>query len=198
MDEHSPLESTPELRGDYTRSKLRAERAVLDAVADRGLVATVLRPGVVFGGPISPDDLAVALGRFGRYDIVLGDGTATVPLVHVDDVASAVVSAIRSEDEASSVVQLVDPDAPTQSELLQLLHPDSTVVRVPRTIALAGGALSVPLLERVGRSSPLHPHRLRAGMARMRFRSTEAEATLLWSPGKPLAERLRESMTGSR
>src|SRR3546814_3908368 len=49
VTEDYPVEPHPDLRGAYTRTKLAAEREVLDAIRDHALPAVIIRPGPIFG-----------------------------------------------------------------------------------------------------------------------------------------------------
>src|SRR3546814_503461 len=49
VTEDYPVEPHPDLRGAYTRTKLAAEREVLDAIRDHALPAVIIRPGQIFG-----------------------------------------------------------------------------------------------------------------------------------------------------
>ena len=79
--------------GPYASSKLAAERAV-GGGADRGLMATILRVGTVFGLGAAlrfdalPNRFAYLAGT-GRTLTVYGDGTQKRPFVHVADVSEA-------------------------------------------------------------------------------------------------------------
>lgn len=81
--------------GEYGRVRLRAERLLLDARAERGLRVRVLRCANVYGGDQPADRgqgaVAVFLDRVLRgAEIVLYDGGRAVrDFVHVDDVVGA-------------------------------------------------------------------------------------------------------------
>lgn len=85
--------------GDYARTKLAAERLVLDAA---GAMATVaVRPRAIVG----PDDAVVlprlaALVRHGRVPLVRG-GQALVEFTDVEDVVEALLAAERNAAQAS-------------------------------------------------------------------------------------------------
>ena len=92
VDESAPLEPHPEKRGSYTRAKLLAERIVVDASRRRGLRAVVVRPGQIVGPgfeSVSPYGTIALPGRW----IGIGSGRMKLPLVHVNDVVDALVTA---------------------------------------------------------------------------------------------------------
>src|SRR5262249_54769141 len=119
----------PELRDDYAWSKIEAERWVhlyrhrgLDAVVLRPAIghggrgaAGVLRPGCVSGGRGALFARA-ARGAAGSLLVILGSPGMLLPLVHVRDVAEAVVRALRIRSAPAEPLDLVGPSMPTQAE----------------------------------------------------------------------------------
>ena len=107
----------PELRDDYAWSKIAAERWVHLYRVHGGLDTIVLRPGIVYGG--RPDFVArVARRAAGPLLVVLGSPGMLLPLVHVRDVAEAVVRALRTRSTPAEPLDLVGPGMPTQAEYL--------------------------------------------------------------------------------
>lgn len=182
LDEWSGLEPDPEARGAYTWSKWLAERDVRDAVVAHDLRAVIIRPGLIFGGgiPVLTGAVARPAGR-GRW-LVLGDGAAKLCLVHISDVADAILAAIDRRLVDGQIIQVVDDELLTQDEVLGLLDPGASVVHVPRPVVLGLGALSERLLAPTGRSSPFAPHRVRAGTAHLDFGGVNARRLLGWHP----------------
>ena len=60
---------------------------------------------------------AVARRAAGRH-LVLGDGEMLLPLVYIDDVVDALILAAKNGLHAGEVIQLVDPEAWTQNQVL--------------------------------------------------------------------------------
>ena len=80
VNEASPLEPHPELRGAYSQTKLVAEKVVLDAIRNQDLPAVILRPGQIFGpgsGKAAPSGVIAIAGRW----IVMGSGALPLNLV---------------------------------------------------------------------------------------------------------------------
>src|SRR5207249_663074 len=104
------------------------------------------RPGQIFGRRIPLLTPAVARRAGGRW-LVLGDGRLRLPLVYIDDVVDAILLAARSELGEGEIIQLVDPEALTQSDVLRLaVGEQARVARVPRGVVFAAGKLSEILL----------------------------------------------------
>ena len=88
----------------YGASKLAAERIVLEAAARGAITGCVLRPAVVYG-PGAPGNTGglVSLVRRGMVPLV-GGGANAKSLVHVDDLAAALVRAIETPERANGRV----------------------------------------------------------------------------------------------
>jgi predicted dehydrogenase/nucleoside-diphosphate-sugar epimerase len=192
LSESSSYEPHPEERGHYTRAKLEAEKIVRAAVAERALPTVILRPGQIFGGRIPLLTPAVARRVGGRW-LVLGDGELTLPLVYLDDVVDAVVSALDGPLVGGEIIQLVDPQVLTQNEALAAVLPEARVVRVPRAVIFAAGRLSEPILGTLGRKSPVSAYRLRSALARLGFVSASARELLGWEPRVGVLEGIRRA-----
>ena len=197
LSEASPDEPRPEDRGHYTRAKLEAERIVRAAAAEGALPAVILRPGQIFGGRLPLLTPAVARRAGGRW-LVLGDGGLQLPLVYLDDVVDAVVSALDGPLISGEVIQIVDPYRLTQDEVLaQVLPAGARITHVPRVALFTVGKLSELGLGLLGRKSPLSRYRLQSALARVGFGPGRAEELLGWKPRVGVIEGIRRSMPGS-
>lgn len=179
ITESSPLEPRPENRGAYTRAKREAELLVRKAVREQGLRAVVLRPGQIFGGKLPLSNATNALRINGRY-VLFGDGTLRLPLVYIDDVVDAVLAVVERRLVGGEIIQLVDPEPPTENEVLQYLG-GRKVLRIPRPAAFALGKVSEAVLGALGRESPLSTYRLRTLLAKRTYRSDFA-GLIGWTP----------------
>jgi len=107
----------PALRCDYAWSKIAAERWVDLYRAEGVLDPVVLRPGIVYGGRRNFLARVARRGPRGLL-LVLGSPTMLLPLVHVRDVAEAVVRTLRLARAPAAPLDLVGPRPPTQAEWL--------------------------------------------------------------------------------
>ncbi len=188
VDETVDLEPRAEERGPYTRAKLEAEQLVSTAAAS-GLPVVILRPGQIFGGGIELISAAVARNVGGRF-VILGDGKLELPLVYIDDVVDAVMLAVDRTVTGGEIIQIVDPAALTQDDVLSLTGTKATL-RVPRSIVFALGRLSELPLRVLGKPSPFSLYRLRSALARIHYRSDRALQVLGWSPRVGVREGIR-------
>ncbi len=154
-DAHGALltEETPlPVETPYGRSKQEGERLVLGC----GLPAVVLRPSHVYGpGGWYANELIAHLRQPGRFAVV-GSGENLWDVVHVDDVASALVIAGESAP-AGSVFHVVD-DEPISFYDFMALTAEELGIGAPRRtpVALArivAGSNAVAAAVRSARSS---------------------------------------------
>jgi 2-alkyl-3-oxoalkanoate reductase len=154
----------------YARSRILAEKAVLQAVEEEGLDAVVVRPGQLFG-PGMENMLEVGC-RTGPRTLVVTRRDGPVPTAFVENAASALlVSAERGQ--TGEIYQLVDDDLVSKSRYLRLLQQHVSGLRVYR---VPGGVVSAASLI-TGLAGRAHPalgqlHR-RLSMARDRLRANE-------------------------
>jgi nucleoside-diphosphate-sugar epimerase/predicted dehydrogenase len=181
VDENTADEPRPALRGGYTRSKLEAEHLVRAAAAAGRVDAVILRPGQIFGGP-APILTPAVCRLVGPLNLVLGDGRLRLPLVHIDDVVTAIEAALVAEIPSGTVIHLVDPGRHTQNEVIGLYASGRPTLRIPRTVVFGLGWLSEKLLGLLGRESPFSVYRLRSALPRLEFQSERARELLGWHP----------------
>jgi 2-alkyl-3-oxoalkanoate reductase len=180
VTEDTKDEPQAERRGLYTQTKLEAERLVRAASAR--VQAVILRPGQIWGGGILPLLTDAVCRRIGPFNLVLGDGQLTLPLVHVDDVVQAVLKSLERNIPSGTVIQLVNPAVYTQNDVMEIWGVGGITVRLPRSLVLTMGWLSEQLLVAFGRQSPFSVYRLRSALARLEFRSEKAQEMLGWEP----------------
>jgi nucleoside-diphosphate-sugar epimerase len=197
VDERTAYEPRPDQRGYYTQSKLEAERLVRNAAEAGRIEAVILRPGQIFGRA-QPVLTPAVSRRVGGLNLVLGDGTLRLPLVHVDDVVAAVMLSLDARVASGTVLQIVDPGRFTQNDVLRICRPPGMVVRLPRPVVFALGWLSEKLLGLLGRQSPFAVYRLRSALARLEFDSTAAQDALGWRPVVGAAAGLQSEAESAR
>jgi nucleoside-diphosphate-sugar epimerase len=184
IDEQTPLERDPRSRGNYTRTKMEAERLVCEAVRDRGLPAVILRPGEVVGAekPLLTPGVAQ---RLGSLLVVIGNGRLRLPLVHVSDVVDAAVAASSPSVAAGSIVQLVDECGVTQAEIIahyRKIGQRYRVVHVPVRAMLMLASLVEVAFRKLGRSAPIGRRRIQAATTQRTFACGRAAELLSWTP----------------
>jgi 2-alkyl-3-oxoalkanoate reductase len=187
VDEAAALEPRPDERGFYAWAKLAAERTVRDAARDRGLPALVVRPGQIVGPGSErvPPYGTIALGPLW---VVVGWGSVRLPLVHVEDVVSALLAAAERPVLDGRVLHLVSPAVVTQRAYLRAVRSHLTGIRVlyvPRTVLSLAAVLAEGLARVTRRSLPLTRYRL-AAIRDVRFATAAAENDLGWRGRSPV------------
>ncbi|HEY7836856.1 MAG TPA: NAD(P)-dependent oxidoreductase [Solirubrobacteraceae bacterium] len=149
LEEEHPLPvQTP-----YGRSKQEGERIVLES----GLPAVVIRPSHVYGpGGWYAQELVARLRQPGRL-AVIGSGENLWDVVHVEDVATAVLLAVGSDEAAGRIYHVVDDEPISFYEFMALTASELGVGkprRVPVALArLIAGRNAVDAVVRSARSS---------------------------------------------
>lgn len=123
--------------GPYAQSKRRAEEAVA-AAAERGLQATILRLGTVFGlaPTIRFDAVAnhfVYLAGVGRALTVYGSGNQRRPLVHVQDACQAILYCLEHSEETVGEVFNVTSSNASVLEVAEAVRANRPSVRIHYT-----------------------------------------------------------------
>ena len=196
-----PVEPSPTKRGAYTQAKTAAEKIVLEAVRNRQLPATLLRPGRVFGPGMTLLTPEVAR-KMGNLFVILGDGTRELPLVYVEDVIDAIILAAEKSKFDGSIFHIVDRTRITQN---QVVHDyisknamKAKIIRIPVAIVYSL-ALGFEVLSKITkRPVPLSIYRVKSALARMQFDCTRAENELGWQPRVGVASGLQETMAAER
>jgi len=152
--------SAPSPETAYARSKLEAERIVLDARRPDGRpLGVVLRLAAVYGARVKGNyaRLAQALAK-GRF-VFIGKGENRRTLVYDRDVAAAALLAARHPDAAGRIFNVTDQDVHRVRDIVATicgaLGRPAPRLRVPAGLArLIAGALEGGA-RRLGRTSPL-------------------------------------------
>jgi nucleoside-diphosphate-sugar epimerase len=102
----------------YARSKVESERALLAMQREKGLPVVIFRPGVVLGSGGSPYHWGIAAWPYNSVCSLWGDGNHKLPIVLVDDVADAMVRAIKLPDLEGKSYNLCSAPCITANEYL--------------------------------------------------------------------------------
>lgn len=198
LTEASAYEPYPERRGAYTQTKLEAERMVLAAICENALPAVVIRPGQIFGPgaeKVTPNGVISLAGRW----VAVGRSSQTIPLVYVDDVVDALVSASTASGALGQVINVVDPLEITQGAYLDACKryhgSELKVVRVP-TAAFTMLGVGVELLGKaLKRSVPLTRYRVRSLRPLAKFNLERARTLLAWEPRVGIVNGIERTFT---
>jgi nucleoside-diphosphate-sugar epimerase len=173
----------------YSAEKAELESTLWDAVAGSSVDTYVFRPCIV-AGPDALMPLESIPWPVRRAPItVLPDPGVRFQLVHHDDVASALVAAVRGTG-APGIYNLAGPGELTARDLARALGWHS--VPIPRAaVSLAAAATALPLV-------PAQAQWLNAFRVPMLMSTSAARKQLRWRPRHDAASTLAEMVLSAR
>jgi predicted dehydrogenase/nucleoside-diphosphate-sugar epimerase len=117
LDERTPVDIGNLSRGPYVWGKAESERDVVEQGPTLGLKVKVIRPGPLVD--FSDYEPPGRLGReLGPLYVAVGPRSSRINLCDVGTAAQVIRATVQDIDAAPSVVNLVEPIAPTREELL--------------------------------------------------------------------------------
>lgn len=203
LDETTPLESHPDLRDAYARTKLIQEEAFRQFGELPQAAVTILRPGMIYG----PGALWNACqGTSAGPTWLLIGPSAQMPLTYVENCAEAIVAALKSETSVGEIVNIVDDELPTRHAYTDVLIrngdwkpkvvplPWKKFCQVAQALwsgqqALLGGRGKLPGL--------LIPARLDARLKPLTYSNFKAKQVLGWQPRYGWQEALERCFASS-
>jgi len=199
ISEESPLEECPKLRGTYSLAKRRAEDEALAHLRDTRPQWTILRPSVIVGERY---DLFSPVGnKTGSFLFCAGSRDRILSLVHVEDVALALIKLIPNSTGASRVFNLsaesVTQKAYVEQFIRQAGYHNLRVLYIPYwMVRCVAGVLA--MLRRFSRRIPEVSNRRLASLYRSTCVSTEAIRNETgWQPRQNLLDVLLAEAEGS-
>ena len=166
--ETSPLRLRVPIWNHYARSKLMAERVVLDAHLRNRIASIVIRPGVVLGPRDRWTTPWILRALEGRPVTLVGSSSNRIPCVVVEELADAIARAATLPELVSEVFDLAGCTPITQRELFEfhgraIGHPGASFT-VPAPLAW-GTAWLLDALDASRGLSPVPPRRLAVEIA---------------------------------
>jgi nucleoside-diphosphate-sugar epimerase len=195
LDESSPIEERPELRGEaYCFAKVKQEQVVTEYGKNHGVPYVLVRPGSVYGPGTGEITGRIGISTFGPF-LHLG-GSNTIPFTYVDNCAEAIVLAGVVAGVDGEVFNVVDDDLPSSRQFLRLykrhVRPFKSIY-MPHAISYA----LCYLWETYSRWSqgqlPMVFNRKRwhTEWKKTRYTNQKLKNRLGWSPKVPTADGLR-------
>jgi len=199
------LEERPYATGDlspYMKSKIEAEKVVLDHVSKRDLSGTILRLGVVYGPGKGIKISRLGYPVPGGY-VKVGLNNNELPSVFVDSAVQALLLAGDPARRVSAVYNVVDDVRFKQLDFLRGMgRYQGRKVRVffaPYTLLSALGVV----MRRLGRfngialrvASLLSPFHLRSCAIPLTYDNSKIKKELGWAPTPDLEAHLRETFS---
>lgn len=174
-------------RSDYARAKALADGMLMSKFRDEKIPVCILRPGVVLGEGTSP--FHGGLGLFNNEQHCMGwnAGANPLPMILVEDVASAIVAALKAPNIDGKCYNLVGDVRPSAREFIAEL-----AVKTRRPLKFHAGSPQILWAEEigkwlikriVGRSAPLPSLRdFKSRGLPATFDCNDAKRDLGWTP----------------
>ena len=195
VDESSPLEGRPELRGSaYSFAKTKQDELVVEYATKFAIPYVIVRPGYVYGPGNLGITARVGIDTFGVF-LHLGGGNR-IPFTYVDNCADAIVLAGLTEGVDGEIFNVVDDDLPTSRQFLSMYKRQVkrfTSIYLPH---FASYALCYVWEKYSGWSQnqlePVFNRRLwRANWKKTWYSNEKLKARVGWAPKVPAAEAFR-------
>ncbi|MBE9069915.1 NAD-dependent epimerase/dehydratase family protein [Leptolyngbya cf. ectocarpi LEGE 11479] len=197
IDETRPCDPTPEKVGSYCRSKVEAEKIVLQYYG-KGLPVTIIRPGLIYGprGRV----MFPHIGQFlkNKIFLLIGQGTNLLPFTYVENTVEAIRLAGVSETAVGQIYQVVDDSEITQREYLNKFmaatRSQFPTLPIPFFLFIVAAFL-VDRLKTVGllKSSTFSQYGVISKYKSLRFDSSKAKKELNWAPHIGIEEGLSKT-----
>lgn len=186
VTEDSSLERAPEARGAYSNAKFQAEKVVLKAMEENTCPIVSLRPGTIFGpgGEIYTPMMGFSLGN--RMFGVIGNGRFILPIVYIDNLVDAIITAMEKKESCGKIYNVVDPDKITKKEyiksFIKRLYPRSKCFYIPYSLLYSSVFLQEILCWILRRKPFLTRYRLTSSQKNILYDSSKIQKELNWSP----------------
>jgi nucleoside-diphosphate-sugar epimerase len=203
ISEHSPLDDRPELRGAYSLGKRRAEDVAVAHLHDTYPSWTILRPSVIVGhkkDPLEPTDAF----QIGSFIICMSPRHKNLRLIHVEDVAAAVLRLLQNDATQGKVFVLSSPEKLSLDDYLRVCVREVNterklrVINVPYWFAKLGVASLMLVRKVTGKGPSLNLRRLAAVYRELDVSSDALITALGWQPRRGLLERLKNERVRHR
>jgi nucleoside-diphosphate-sugar epimerase len=202
LDESSPLEEHPELRGEaYCFAKVKQEQIVREYCEKLRIRQVVVRPGYVYGPGKQVDTGRVGLDTFGIF-LHLG-GSNTIPFTYVDNCAEAIALAGLREGIDGDAFNVVDDDLPSSRQFLHQYKKNVksfTSIYVPHVLSYVLCYLWERYCDWSEEQLPpaFNRRRWHAYWKKTRYSNHKLKSRLGWTPRVSTAEGLRRHFESCR
>jgi len=186
VTEESSIERFPDKRGYYSSAKLKAEQIITEAM-DNGEPPTVcLRPGTYFGsgGDIYSPMMGLAFGS--KVFAIIGNGKFVLPLVYIDNVVDAIITAIENDNSAGNIYNIVDDGTVTKRKYVEIflkkLYPSARFIYMPYSLFYTMVFMQEILTKILGRKPFLTRYRTVSSQKNIKYDCSKIKKELNWTP----------------
>ena len=182
IDEDTPLDSAPEQRDLYSRTKIAADEIAI-SYSDR-LPVTIIRPGIVYG-PGRPLPLGLLAVCLGQWNLVFANKRQRFPLNYLENLVDAILLAGKEGGEELRQYIVVDDADLT----LERYHKEKSEADGTRTIFLPGWPVLLG-----GSLGGIPRHHAKRALQDRKYDTRRIREGLGWKPRIALAEAIRQSL----
>ena len=184
ITEESPLEEMPELRGAYTVAKRQAEDIALSHLSDQRPAWTILRPSVIVG---QGRDLGAQVGKqVGKNLICLSSPSQNLRLIHVEEVASAIMELLRNKNGEGRVFAISQDPVSLRQFVDTCVRPGQPAglraIYVPYFLAWMAAKTFEALKKATGRGPGLNRYQLAYSYRDVGVDSSRIRQQIGWEP----------------
>lgn len=195
INEDFPYEPNPGKRGNYTYSKLLAERVITDYLEKpHNLTVTVIRPGLVYGP--GKDPMAGLGMRLGDFILIFGSGKKLVPWVYTENLIDALLLAAATKQEG--IYNVVDQETVTVKDTItlyqRLTRQSVRPLYVPKSVLLGLASLADGLFYLLQGKSPGLFYKFNAVCKGVVHSTSRIQQDLGWQSRIPFSEGLRQTL----
>ena len=186
VTEDSSLERAPEARGAYSNAKFQAEKVVLKAMEENTCPIVCLRPGTIFGpgGEIYTPMMGFSMGT--RLFGIIGNGKLVLPLVYIDNLVDAIITAIEKEESNGKIYNVVDSANLTKKQyvesFIKKLYPKAKCFYIPYSLLYLIVFFQEILTRMLKRKPFLTRYRLASSQKNVLYDSSKIQSELNWNP----------------
>lgn len=200
ITEQTPLDPNIKSRNTYARAKAASEDLLMAMHREKGLPLVIFRPGIVIGRGGSPYHWGVGMWSWNAVCQVWGRGDNALPLVLVEDVASALVAGLDAPNIEGESFNLVADTDITAFDYLDSLekHAGVSFQKIP---VAPWKFYMTDMVKWVVKQLVRHPDRRRPSYRdwetrtqRARFDCSKAKRMLNWTPASNRAEIIRRGI----
>ena len=184
ITEETPLDPHIGWRNYYARAKALSEQALMELHRERGLPVVIFRPGIVIGRGSSPLHWGIGMWSFDAVCQLWGRGETPLPLVLVEDVASALVAALDAPGIEGESFNLVAESELTARDYLEALE-RCTGVEFQKIPTPLWKFYLIDVAKWLVKRAIRHPDRRRAQLPRLGVADPAGPLRLLQGPQAP-------------
>jgi predicted dehydrogenase/nucleoside-diphosphate-sugar epimerase len=200
ITEKTPLDPHIGWRNYYARAKALSEQVIMELYRERGLPVVIFRPGIVIGRGSSPLHWGIGMWSHDAVCQIWGQGRTALPLVLVDDVARALVTALTAPAIEGESFNLVAESNLTAQDYLDALE-RCTGVEFQRLQTPIWKFYASDVAKWLVKRAIRHPDRRRPSFRdwesrtqRAHFDCSKAQQVLSWNPTNARDELIRRGI----